>query len=180
MAQRRICGVSTWCTWSAAPFFQLLACSCQCALPCRCMGCTVVIVHCCSVMMASCSGCMCACCSDRAADAADGPCASGAGASPSPRAASSCRPHLRAAVARPAAVCARRLPQGARDGSNPTDHSARARANSSLIACAQTGLRRPASGHATRQATRYRLSQRRASVHASCVGPACARVVCGC
>ena len=178
MAQRRICGFPTWCTWSAAPFFQLLACSCQCALPCRCMGCKVVLVHCGSVVMASCSGCMCVCCSDRAADAADGPCASGAGASP--RAASSCRPSPRAAVARPAAVCARRFLLKVRDGSNPTDHSARARADSALIACAQTGLRRPASGHATRQATRYRLSQRRASVHASCVGPACARVLCGC
>jgi len=52
----------------------------------------------------------------------------------------------RAACARPAAVCARRLPpQGARDGSNPADRSARIRADSALIACARTGLTRPAS-----------------------------------
>ena len=57
------------------------------------------------------------------------------------------RPGPRAAVARLAAVCVRRLPpQGARDGSNSADHIACTRADSALIACARTGLRRPASG----------------------------------
>ena len=54
------------------------------------------------------------------------------------------RPGPRAAMARPAAVRVRRLlpPQGARDGSNPADARACTRADSTLIACARTGLRR--------------------------------------
>ena len=51
------------------------------------------------------------------------------------------------AVARPAAVCVRRLPpQGARNGSNSADHIACTRTDSALIACARTGSRRLASG----------------------------------
>ena len=111
-------------------------------------GCTLCC--CCCFDMASCSACMCscstigmcveeldACCSDRAAATgtwAAAPCASGAVASSRaehPR----CRPGPRAAVARPAAVCVRRLPPRAEVRATPRTQPLTAHAHVLTVCC---------------------------------------------